>query len=119
MIKPYKDGKMIIKTLIISIFVLSIMGYGLFQAKKIIEGPEISVASPLNGGTVSSSAVDIEGVAKNIASISLNDRPIFIDESGNFKEKLMLYPGYNIITIKAHDKFGSAIEKKVELVYKI
>ena len=118
MIKPYKDGKMILKTLIISFFVLALVGYGLFQAKKIITGPEISVASPLNGGTVSDEAVDISGVAKNIASISLDDRPINIDETGNFKEKLMLYPGYNIITLKAHDKFGSAIEKKVELVYK-
>ncbi len=119
MIKPYKDGKMILKTLIISIFVMGVLGYGLFQAKKIIMGPEISIAYPQNGGTVSTSSVDISGIAKNIASISLDDRPIYIDESGNFKEKLMLYPGYNVITLKAHDKFGSAIEKKVELVYKI
>ncbi len=118
MIKPYKDGKMIMKLLIIGIFVLTIVGYGLFQATKIIAGPQISVNSPLNGGLTSEKIVDISGVAKNIASISLDDRPIYIDESGNFKEKLMLYPGYNIITLKAHDKFGSAVEKKVELVYR-
>lgn len=118
MITPYKDGKMILKTLIISVFVLAIVSYGLFQAKKILTGPEISVALPHNGQTVSESAVEISGVAKNIAAISLDDRPIYIDESGNFKEKLMLYPGYNIITLKAHDKFGSIVEKKVDLVYK-
>ena len=118
MIKPYKDGKMILKLLIIGVFVLAIVGYGLFQAKKIITGPQISAVWPLNGQTMTESVVEIKGVAKNIAAISLDDRPIYIDESGNFKEKLMLYPGYNIITLKAHDKFGSVVEKKVDLVYK-
>ena len=118
MIKPYKDGKMIMKVFIISVFVLAIVGYGLFQANKLISGPQISIASPSSGATVSDGAVDISGVAKNIAAISLDDRPIFIDESGNFKEKLMLYPGYNIITLKAQDKFGAVIEKKVDLIYK-
>lgn len=118
MIKPYKDGKMIMKLLIISLFVLTLIGYSTFQAKKIITGPQISLNSPSNGEEVNENLIDISGVAKNISAISLNDRSIHIDESGNFKEKLMLYPGYNIITLKAQDKFGSTIKKEVEVVYK-
>lgn len=117
MITPYEDGKMILKILFIAFFVLLIIGYGLFQSKKIIGGPKISLTSPATGEVVTKSDVDIVGVASNISSISLNDRPIFIDESGNFNEKLMLYPGYNIIKIRAEDKFGSSVEKDIELVY--
>lgn len=117
MIKPYEDGKLILKTLIIAVFVLIIIGYSIFQAQKIVRGPQITVSSPINGAVVATSAVDIIGIAKNISGISLNDRSIFIDESGNFSEKLMLYPGYNIIKLKAQDKFGALTEKSIELVY--
>lgn len=117
MIKPYEDGKLIIKTLFIAFFVLIIVGYGIFQSKKIISGPKIVINSPTSGQTLNKSDIDISGVATNISAISLNDRPIFIDESGKFSEKLMLYPGYNIIKLRAEDKFGSKVEKDLELVY--
>jgi hypothetical protein len=117
MIKPYENGKLIIKTLVICVFVLLIAGYGIFQAQKIIKGPQIAIQFPINGQTVTESDIDIEGIAKNISAITLNDRTIYIDESGNFSEKLMLYPGYNIIKLQAEDKFGATVEKKLELVY--
>lgn len=119
MIKPYEDGKLILKILLIAFFVLIIVGYGLFQSKKILNGPSITITSPTSGDVVTKSDIDISGQAKNISAISLNDRPIFIDESGNFSEKLMLYPGYNIIRIRAEDKFGSSVEKNLELVYQL
>jgi hypothetical protein len=118
MIKPYEDGKLILKTLVITVFVLIILGYSIFQAQKIIHGPEIIVTSPISGSTIQESSIEITGTTKNISEISLDDRPIFIDESGKFSEKLMLYPGYNIIKLKAQDKFGAKTEKNIELVYK-
>ncbi len=118
MMRQYEDGKLILKVLVIGIFVLFIIGYGLFQAKKIITGPEIVINSPVSGSTVYKSETVITGMANNISAISLNDRSIYIDESGNFNEKLMLYPGYNIIKLKAQDKFGATVQKDIELVYK-
>jgi len=118
MIKPYENGKLIFKTLIIAVFVIIILGYSVFQAQKIIKGPQIAVSSPINGSLVAASSVSITGVAKNISDISLDGRPIFIDESGNFSEKLLLYPGYNVIKLKAQDKFGAVTEKNIELVYR-
>lgn len=119
MIKPYEDGKLILKTLFIAFFVLIIIGYGIFQSQKIIGGPKITVSSPTTGQVIRQSDIDIVGVATNISAISLNDRAIFIDETGKFSEKLMLYPGYNIIKLRAEDKFGSKVEKDLELVYQI
>lgn len=117
MMKVYEDGKLLVRMLVISFFVLTIIGYSIFQAHKIISGPQIALAHVTNGETVHQSDIDISGVAKNISFISLNDRPIYTDESGNFTEKLLLYPGYNIIKLQARDKFGASVEKHVELVY--
>ena len=83
-----------------------------------MHGPIITIHTPENGSTLTESLVTIKGVAENISHISLNDRSIFIDEEGRFQEKLLLSYGYNIMTIKAEDKFGRKTEEILELVYK-
>ena len=100
------------------ILVLIIASYSLFQARNIIRGPIIKIHSPENGSALSESFISIEGIAKNISNISLNDRPIFIDKNGKFQETLLLSYGYNIMTVKATDKFGRKTAETLELVYK-
>lgn len=106
-----------IKTIAFIILILGILGYTYFQMQNLIVGPVITVSEPQNGTTLTSSQIKVIGNTKNISSINLNDRQIFIDESGVFKEKLLLSPGYNIITLKAKDKFNRETEKVIELVY--
>ena len=81
-------------------------------------GPVITINEPKNGSTTEEQMIKIAGAAKNIKSISLDDRPIFIDEAGSFSEKLLLSEGYNIIKISAWDKFSKKTEKTIELVYR-
>lgn len=100
------DVKHIFRIGIVILLFLIILAYAYLQARKILEGPEIHISSPKNGSTVYTSLLSINGQTKNINFISLDDRPIFIDEQGNFNEKLLLYPGYNIMKFEAKDKFG-------------
>jgi len=102
----------------IAILVVAIASYSLFQARNIIGGPLVEIHTPKNGSTLSESLVSIEGRAENITHISLNDRQIFVDERGKFHEQLLLSYGYNILAVKARDKFGRETEKILELVYK-
>ncbi len=110
--------KRLLKTLVISIILLFLLGYTTYEIQKVMFGPRIEVTSPVNGSLISNSFTEISGVAKNIKDISMNDRKIFIDEQGNFKEHILLSYGYNAITIKATDKFGRNTEKMVEVIYK-
>jgi hypothetical protein len=107
-----------IKITLISAAVLIVIGYTLYEIQKIVYGPRINILSPKNGITVSKSLLDISGKAQNIADISMNDRKIFVDEAGNFDEKILLSYGYNLITLKASDKFGRNTEKTLEIIYK-
>ena len=95
-----------------------ILGYSLFQAQKLIRGPVIDVYTPENGATYSQTLIEIDGRARNIAYLNLNDRPIFTDKEGYFKEKILLSPGYNIIKLDARDKFKTYAEKKLEIILK-
>ena len=104
------------KILFLVLFLL-LGSYSLFQARFLILGPNISIISPKDGARIDSPVVLVEGVAKNIAYISLDDRPIFIDPKGNFSEKLIAPSGLSIITMRARDRFGRQTEKTIRVVY--
>ncbi len=101
-----------------SLLILSVLGYSLFQAQKLISGPKIIIDSPQNGATASSPFIEITGRAQNASYIRLNGKQIFTDISGKFSEKLLLSPGYNILLLDAKDKFGKTVSKKLELILK-
>ena len=97
--------------------IIIIVLYLIFQSRFIILGPRISIYTPKNNEIVLSSIVLVTGHAENIAYISLDDRPIFVDEKGNFNEKLVAQIGINTIIMKARDRFGRTTEKTLKIVY--
>jgi hypothetical protein len=106
-----------LKNILIILFSLGIVWYIIFNFRIFIAGPEIIINSPQNGSNVSTQLLEITGKAHNTSFINLNDKPIFLDEQSNFRELLLLSPGYNIIIIKAKDKFEREISKKLEVVF--
>lgn len=114
----YNTAK-IIKNSIYLVFILFIISYGLYNSRIFIQGPQIDVFDPVSGETIEESPlIRIKGEARNVAFIELNNRQIDVNEDSKFDEPVLLYPGYNIITIFARDKFDRSVERKVELVYK-
>ncbi|MCK5059975.1 MAG: hypothetical protein KAR00_02415 [Candidatus Pacebacteria bacterium] len=107
-----------IKIIFVVILSISIVVYAFYQARNLIQGPTITIGSPANGSLVASPIVVIQGIASNISSIQLNDSPIFVDEDGVFKEKLILSSGYNIIKLSASDRFGREKERLLQLMFK-
>ena len=116
MTERYKTRKNI-RIFFIILFLVVVLGYTGYEIQRVVLGPIIRVDSPKNGAIVSTSSIEIRGVAKNIQDISLDGRKIFIDEKGNFSEELLMSPGYNVITLDASDKFGRQTEKTLEIVY--
>ena len=112
-----RDAKFILRVASVIFFLALIGGYSYYQARKLIDGPEIVIDSPKDGETVTDPLIDIKGKATNIKDISLDDRPVFIDEQGNFDEKLLVQEGYTIITMKASDRFGETTQKSISLYY--
>ncbi len=93
-----------------------VVGYGLARSYDLLAGPAIELESLENGQTISQDFLLVRGEAKRIANLFLNGRQIFTDESGAFREPLLLFPGYNAISLKAHDKFGREINKNIIII---
>lgn len=113
-----RETKFYLKTIIIIAFLIILFGYGLFEVWNYATGPQILLTSPQNGSAVSESLISINGQGKNIKQITLNDRPIVVDESGYFSEKVLLSYGYNVLELKAKDRFGKQTEQELQIVYK-
>lgn len=79
--------------------------YVAFQARAFIAGPSITLHSDATA-LRDTRTIIIEGVAQNVTAIMLNDRPIFTDDKGNFRERLVLENGYTIMTLRALDRYG-------------
>ncbi len=107
-----------LKTGLAVLLVGVVLSYGIYRTKDLVMGPSIIITSPQDGEVVHKAELIVEGSAARADSISLDDRPIFIDEAGHFREILLLFYGANTITVRGKDKFGRVVTKSVEVVYK-
>lgn len=101
---------------LIAFGLLAAAAYILFQARFLIEGPLVSLMGEPDIIQHERQIV-LEGVAKNITAITLNGRPIVTNESGFFREPLVLENGYTRIRIDAEDRFGRAVSLERTFVY--
>ena len=100
----------------LSVFFILIIIYALFVSKDLIFGVKIKNVNLVDGATVTESVIKINGNAKNAIKLTLDGREISVDQQGNFSETIALLPGYNIINIKAQDKFGYVDEKNYHII---
>jgi hypothetical protein len=100
----------------LAIGLLFVLGYVVFQARFLIVGPQITLTDT-PAGLSNERQIFLTGVAANISRIWLNDRPIFTDPNGNFKEALVLENGYTMATLRAEDRYGRTTTITQPFVY--
>ncbi len=109
--------KKLIKTISLSVFFLLIVIYVFFSSHDLIFGVKIKNVNIVDGIKVESNIQKITGNAKNAKNLTINGREVSIDEKGEFSETVALLVGYNILTIRAEDKFGYVDEKNYKIIY--
>lgn len=112
-----QNVKKIVKFALISLFFLFIIIYAFFRSKDLIFGVKIKNVNLTDNAKVTDNILKVSGNAKNAINLSLNGREISIDQKGNFDETIALLSGYNVVSLKARDKFGDIDEKNYKLIY--
>lgn len=105
----------IIRYAMIALGVLICIIYLSYYIKNIIAAPDLFVDSIQNDVIVRENYVDIIGRTDVQAELSINDNPILIDTRGNFRERINLRNGLNVITVTAQKKYSkkNIITRKV------
>ncbi|MCX6755662.1 MAG: hypothetical protein NT068_03980 [Candidatus Nomurabacteria bacterium] len=112
-----QDLKKILKISSLSLLFLIIIIFAFFRSKDLVFGVKIKNVNIVDGSKMTGSILPIIGNAKNAVEVTIDGREISVDQNGNFNETIALLPGYNIIDIKAVDKFGHKDEKIYKLIY--
>jgi hypothetical protein len=110
-----KDLKKILKISLPLLLIIIIGSYTYYKTKDLLKGVALEIHGVSDGESFDNPLVTLTGNAKNATELTMNGRKIFIDKSANFEEKILLIPGYNILAIKAEDKFGKKVEKDYQL----
>jgi hypothetical protein len=100
----------------LTIALLLMLFFVIFQARFLIMGPQIRITQGPEGPQ-NERQITISGAAYNISHLWLNDRPIYTDAKGNFKEALVLENGYTIATLRAQDRYGRTTTVERHMVY--
>lgn len=106
----------VVKVGLLAIGFLFVAIYVLFQARFLIIGPQIVVLDEPDQ-LQNERQVFLTGEAFNISHLWLNDRPIYTDATGNFKEALVLENGYTVATLRAEDRYGRETVVTQQFVY--
>ena len=105
------------KTVAATLLVLAICGYSVYQFKDFWRGPTVKITSPQDGLQTNSQLITVSGTAKQIAFLYLNDEKIYTNQAGQFSEPLLLDQGYNIISVRAEDRFDRTVKKTVRVQF--
>ena len=93
--------------------ILLIVSYALWRSFNYARGPAIVLSEPTNFQTITSTTTHVIGQVARANTITLNGRPVTIDERGNFDETILVFPGTNFLTLEARDQFERIIDTKV------
>lgn len=105
-----------LRNALFALICIIVIGYTYYEARFIINGPELTIFSPQNNAEVEDSLLEIKGSAKNLSSLTINGRQIMITPDGLFTDKLLLLDGYNTIEVKVRNKFGQENTKILGIV---
>lgn len=93
--------------LIGALLVFSYIGW---QVSILTAPPKLSVQTPNENSQISGDSLVVEGKTDAGADVFINDVPIGVDPEGNFKEKISLQDGVNLIKIASKNKLNKVTQ---------
>ncbi|MDM5201442.1 S8 family serine peptidase [Fictibacillus enclensis] len=77
--------------------------------------PVLTIDSPANGLKTNKETVTVKGkvTEENLDSLKVNGKKVTVKDDGTYSYRMMLDLGENVIKVKATDKAGNAVTKKV------
>jgi len=95
-----------IKIILINLIVLTLLGYLVWEIKKIISPPYIKITEPSNNYITKESTISILGETMPEVELMINNEKVLLDKEGNFKKDINLMLGLNNLEISAKKKYS-------------
>ena len=87
------------------LFVL-LLGYALFQYRYAFLNPSLTISSPTENQRITTDIIPISGTVGQNALVYVNGTSVLVDNAGHFQKNVGVFPGNDIIEVKAVNNFG-------------
>jgi len=107
------------KLIVIVVIILAlagILGYIGFSVRGLTAPPNLEIASPTSSQIVTSDEVEIIGKTDEGVTITINNQPVTLDKTGNFRQAVKLNPGLNSFEIRAINSLKKENVKVVKVL---
>lgn len=78
----------------------------IYQYRAALFNPPVTITVPKENAQISSATVQIIGKTQPDSTVLINGETASIDNEGNFKKEILLFPGASTIEITATNRFG-------------
>ncbi len=77
--------------------------------------PTLVLASPLDNSVVKEDKVDFTGEVEAGSRVYLNGQGVEVSTNGSFNQKINLHQGVNELEVKAVNRFGTELVRKIKI----
>jgi transcriptional regulator with XRE-family HTH domain len=105
----------VVASIFMGVFFVAIAWYFYIETGKFSEAPRLLLSSPVDSAIVTENSTEVVGVTDIGNRVVINGQAIFVNEKGEFREKVSLREGINKLVIKSTNKFDKEIEREINL----
>ncbi len=98
------------------IIIASAIVYGFWEGRTIIEGPGLSLETPVQGVVTKNGFVTVSGTVAHISALSINGLAVLPDANGSFKRIFVFPRGEDILKVTVTDRFGRSVTETRDII---
>ncbi len=83
------------------------------QVNNFVSVPRLLILSPQDKSDIEANSVHVTGIVEKDALITVNDKPVLVNDKGEFDENISLNNGNNEIKVKAVSKFNKESSQSI------
>jgi len=104
-------------TIGVSVILVVILGYLIFQYSHFVSPPDLSLESPKEGQIVSGGSVSVFGTTETDAKIVVNNQPVLVSEDGKFSVSMGVTKETEQVVVKAISRSGKerTVSRKIDV----
>lgn len=103
---PVKRTRFTILALIVSLLVLALVSYFIFQYKDFLGSPNLRLTKPVENQIIEGDSVIITGKTDRDASLFINDKAVAVGENGSFEYAISVFSPEFTINVIAKNRSG-------------
>lgn len=99
--------------------VIVIIFYLFYQYRSAFFAPSLSVAAPTERSVIAAQSVMVSGITDPNTTVTINNLPAFVDNSGHFTKEIPVFPGASTVVVKSVNSFGRMTTLERHIIVKV